>query len=74
MCILRITTSICFMCLDSLKSEFCVNLTRSFIFQLISIKEAVAQMTGRDRGEVRVVVSPYRICPLGAHIDHQVCL
>jgi hypothetical protein len=21
---------------------------------------------------VRVAVSPYRICPLGAHIDHQV--
>lgn len=22
-------------------------------------------------GEVRVVVSPYRICPIGAHVDHQ---
>jgi len=29
-------------------------------------------MSGRDKGEVRVVVAPYRICPLGAHIDHQV--
>jgi galactokinase len=28
-------------------------------------------MSGRDKGEVRVVVAPYRICPLGAHIDHQ---
>ncbi|OWM86914.1 hypothetical protein CDL15_Pgr015950 [Punica granatum] len=28
-------------------------------------------MSGRDADEVRVVVSPYRICPLGAHIDHQ---
>ncbi|KAG7581020.1 Galactokinase galactose-binding domain [Arabidopsis suecica] len=39
--------------------------------ELNSIKEAVAQMSGRDKGEVRVVVAPYRICPLGAHIDHQ---
>lgn len=29
-------------------------------------------MSGRDIGDVRVVISPYRICPLGAHIDHQV--
>ncbi|KDP45831.1 hypothetical protein JCGZ_17438 [Jatropha curcas] len=28
-------------------------------------------MAGRSPEEVRVVVSPYRICPLGAHIDHQ---
>ncbi|KAJ6992637.1 galacturonokinase [Populus alba x Populus x berolinensis] len=28
-------------------------------------------MAGRGPEEVRVVVSPYRICPLGAHIDHQ---
>ncbi|VVA97146.1 unnamed protein product [Arabis nemorensis] len=39
--------------------------------ELIAIKEAVANITGRDTGEVRVVVAPYRICPLGAHIDHQ---
>src|SRR3954471_5713704 len=26
---------------------------------------------GVDPGCVRVVRSPYRICPLGAHIDHQ---
>lgn len=25
----------------------------------------------RGEGEVRVIASPYRICPLGAHIDHQ---
>lgn len=24
-----------------------------------------------DPGDVRVVVAPYRVCPLGAHIDHQ---
>ncbi|KAL0346863.1 UNVERIFIED_CONTAM: Galacturonokinase [Sesamum calycinum] len=28
-------------------------------------------MSGKDPKEVRVVISPYRICPLGAHIDHQ---
>ncbi|XP_010558237.1 PREDICTED: galacturonokinase [Tarenaya hassleriana] len=39
--------------------------------ELNAIKNAVAQMSGRDAGEVRVVVAPYRICPLGAHIDHQ---
>ncbi|KFK38462.1 hypothetical protein AALP_AA3G116100 [Arabis alpina] len=39
--------------------------------ELIAIKEAVAKMSGRDTEEVRVVVAPYRICPLGAHIDHQ---
>jgi len=32
----------------------------------------VAEMSGRTPQEVRVVVSPYRICPLGAHVDHQV--
>lgn len=33
----------------------------------------MAKMTGRDYGDVvKFVVSPYRICPLGAHIDHQV--
>lgn len=51
-----------------------VNLLRSFVFffQLTAIKEAVSKMTGSDTAEVRVVVAPYRICPLGAHIDHQV--
>ncbi|KAJ0263749.1 Galacturonokinase [Hirschfeldia incana] len=39
--------------------------------ELSAIKEAVSKMTGRDTEEVRVVVAPYRICPLGAHIDHQ---
>ncbi|CAN0861290.1 GALAK [Linum grandiflorum] len=35
------------------------------------IKNVVSSISGRDPSEVRVVVSPYRICPLGAHIDHQ---
>jgi len=43
-----------------------------FVLQLNEIKEIVSAMAGRGPEEVRVVVSPYRICPLGAHIDHQV--
>ncbi|CAK9170671.1 unnamed protein product [Ilex paraguariensis] len=39
--------------------------------ELDGIRKVVAEMSGRDAMEVRVVVSPYRICPLGAHIDHQ---
>ncbi|KAK4369203.1 hypothetical protein RND71_012995 [Anisodus tanguticus] len=39
--------------------------------ELDKIRQKVAELSGRDAQEVRVVVSPYRICPLGAHIDHQ---
>ncbi|KAL1547926.1 galacturonokinase [Salvia divinorum] len=39
--------------------------------ELSSIRRKVAAMSGCDAKEVRIVVSPYRICPLGAHIDHQ---
>lgn len=39
--------------------------------ELDELKKAVAEMSGKPYAEVRVVVSPYRICPLGAHIDHQ---
>ncbi|XP_009589433.1 galacturonokinase-like [Nicotiana tabacum] len=39
--------------------------------ELDKLRQKVAEMSGRDAQEVRVVVSPYRICPLGAHIDHQ---
>lgn len=39
--------------------------------ELDEMKRIVADMTDRDTEEVRVAVSPYRICPLGAHIDHQ---
>ena len=42
------------------------------MLQLNGIREIVSEMSGRGREQVRVVVSPYRICPLGAHIDHQV--
>ncbi|KAH0993554.1 hypothetical protein GBA52_005037 [Prunus armeniaca] len=39
--------------------------------QLNGIRQTVSEMAGRGIEDVRVVVSPYRICPLGAHIDHQ---
>ncbi|KAJ9550554.1 hypothetical protein OSB04_014599, partial [Centaurea solstitialis] len=39
--------------------------------QLDKMKKMVAEMAGVAVNVVRVVVSPYRICPLGAHIDHQ---
>ncbi|GAV67753.1 GHMP_kinases_N domain-containing protein/GHMP_kinases_C domain-containing protein [Cephalotus follicularis] len=39
--------------------------------EINGIKKIVAEMAGRGTEEVRIVVSPYRICPLGAHIDHQ---
>uniref|UniRef100_A0A7C9EYH3 GHMP kinase N-terminal domain-containing protein n=1 Tax=Opuntia streptacantha TaxID=393608 RepID=A0A7C9EYH3_OPUST len=39
--------------------------------ELKELRDMVAEMSGRTPQEVRVVVSPYRICPLGAHVDHQ---
>ncbi|KAI3967909.1 hypothetical protein MKX01_027092 [Papaver californicum] len=39
--------------------------------ELDAVKRMVAEISGRGVEEVKVVVSPYRICPLGAHIDHQ---
>nr|XP_043627968.1 galacturonokinase isoform X2 [Erigeron canadensis] len=39
--------------------------------ELEKIKKIVAEMAGVAVSVVRIVVSPYRICPLGAHIDHQ---
>uniref|UniRef100_A0A7N0VG01 Galacturonokinase n=1 Tax=Kalanchoe fedtschenkoi TaxID=63787 RepID=A0A7N0VG01_KALFE len=39
--------------------------------ELDRIRKWVAELAGRGTEEVRIVVSPYRICPLGAHIDHQ---
>lgn len=43
-----------------------------FVSQLNEIKDSKPTMAGRGPEEVRVVVSPCRICPLGARIDHQV--
>lgn len=34
--------------------------------------KVVAEMAGVATKDVRLVLSPYRVCPLGAHIDHQV--
>ncbi|CAM0902661.1 unnamed protein product [Alopecurus aequalis] len=39
--------------------------------ELDIVRKKVAEISGRDAREVRVVACPYRICPLGAHIDHQ---
>jgi galactokinase len=35
------------------------------------LRQTVVRRYGARADEVRVVRSPYRICPLGAHIDHQ---
>ena len=39
--------------------------------QVNSLVERVAARFDLKRDAVRVIYSPYRICPLGAHIDHQ---
>lgn len=39
--------------------------------ELDKIRNLVAEMAGVSVNLVKIVVSPYRICPLGAHIDHQ---
>jgi galacturonokinase len=36
-----------------------------------SLREEVVRRYGAAPSTVRVVLAPYRICPLGAHIDHQ---
>jgi len=36
-----------------------------------NLKAEVVKRYGADPARVRVVLSPYRICPLGAHVDHQ---
>lgn len=35
------------------------------------IRTAAAAFAGAAPSDVRVVRSPYRVCPLGAHVDHQ---
>ncbi|MCG6929065.1 MAG: hypothetical protein LJE64_00800 [Desulfofustis sp.] len=35
------------------------------------LSDLFANETGISRDDISVIVSPYRICPLGAHIDHQ---
>jgi hypothetical protein len=36
------------------------------------LRSEMVSRYGVDSAEVRTVRSPYRICPLGAHVDHQV--
>lgn len=38
---------------------------------LAGLRREVAERYGVDARTVRAVFAPYRICPLGAHIDHQ---
>ncbi|RDX79504.1 Galacturonokinase, partial [Mucuna pruriens] len=50
-------------------AEFAIGV---FSWKLLNeIRAIVSEMANVNKEEVRVVVSPYRICPLGAHIDHQ---
>ena len=35
------------------------------------LRDEVSRRFGVPRGDVRLAFAPYRICPLGAHIDHQ---
>lgn len=39
--------------------------------QIDLLREEVAAQTGARPSDVRIVRSPYRVCPLGAHVDHQ---
>ncbi len=49
-------------------SEHAMNSVQQLADQLI---EQVVRWYNVPRGAVQVVFAPYRICPLGAHIDHQ---
>jgi galacturonokinase len=35
------------------------------------LRQEFARRCGADAAQVRTVFAPYRVCPLGAHIDHQ---
>ena len=35
------------------------------------LKAEVGKRYGVEEGRVRAILAPYRICPLGAHVDHQ---
>jgi len=39
--------------------------------QLRSLQDELVARYAVPRSEVRAVLAPYRVCPLGAHIDHQ---
>ena len=46
-------------------------MTESSEAQIARIRERFASSRSVPVSAVRVVVSPYRVCPIGAHIDHQ---
>lgn len=35
------------------------------------LRRAVVERFGVPAGQVRLAIAPYRVCPLGAHVDHQ---
>ncbi len=39
--------------------------------QILAIKEKYRQIYADSQRNIDIVISPYRICPLGAHVDHQ---
>lgn len=39
--------------------------------RIVALRRDVARMAGTRPDEVLVARSPYRVCPLGAHVDHQ---
>ena len=39
--------------------------------EIARLRATCADYYGRDAADVQVIRSPYRLCPLGAHIDHQ---
>ena len=43
----------------------------SFSERVARLSAEAAAFSGRASGDIRIVRSPYRICPLGAHVDHQ---
>lgn len=43
----------------------------SLISQVDQLIDRFAKTPGIDPDQIEVVVSPYRICPIGAHVDHQ---
>jgi galactokinase/galacturonokinase len=39
--------------------------------RIAPLEEALIARTGCSKKEIRIVCSPLRVCPLGAHVDHQ---
>ncbi|HSF83137.1 MAG TPA: galactokinase family protein, partial [Anaerolineales bacterium] len=43
----------------------------SFSQQAAAAIEALRQLEALPAGDIELIISPYRLCPLGAHVDHQ---